>query len=910
MSSDGPDTTVAPVADRIVGREAEQSRLESWLATVPDGLRALLLSGEPGIGKSTLLRHALDDWRRAGGTVLAARAARDEISLELSGIVDLFEQLDVDVSALRVEADPIERGRSTVEALRRCAVDAPTLIAIDDVQWLDAASVRAIRYALRRLHTEPLGLIATTRDGADPLGLSGILAPGRSETVTVGALDPDSIGHLVRSVQATISPELLRRIQEMSAGNPLFALELARHARRADEGRLPDSLQDAIRRRLADVPPELMRLLEAVSVVGRTSITDLRAELDAPNLQDLLTGAAELMLLHVSDDGVVQFAHPLVGTVVYDQTSPLTRRSLHARAANRSSDADMAAHHLARCTDPPDVAVAQRLEEAGQRAADRGAHGLAAEFAEHSVRLTAPDDERGRVRRACNHIRFLAAAGEMSRALEVADRLIDGLPAGPDRSGALVERAQLEDADLETGEQLLVQALEESADDAVMRGRVLDQLGWLRGVFRGDLLAGVDCARDAWSLADAVGDPEFRMSAAAGLSNMETLAGSPRPELMDEAVAIEQKFGRPPLWAGPSVLRAEQLLWAGDLGAARTLLEAAVTHAERRGHHRWRPYSLYDLAAVEGAAGNFRSADELLDRALEAARDCEDAHVESWIFYRRALVAAWLGRAAEAQRAAEHRVETAGRRGERPGLSRARSVLGLLALSQGDLATAVRELTASARLLDEMGFAHPGAVPALPDAIEALARAGDLDGAGEMLERFAEQAASVGSAWVDAALERAIGTLALASGEEAAPAILDRASIAFADLGFRPDSARASLLHGRALVRAGKRAAATDALTGARDTFTAMGARLWADRAAEELERIPLHRASDRASHELTATERRIATMVADGLKNREIAQQLFVKTATVEAHLTRIYRKLQIRSRSELALRILDVDS
>lgn len=909
MADDGQSRSDA-APDPAVGREAEQSLLRGWLMKVPNGLRAMVLSGEPGIGKSTLLQTALDEWRHSGGTVLTARPAMDEVSLELSGIVDLFEPLEVDVVVARNETDPIARGRMAVEALQRCAGDAPTLIAIDDVQWLDAASVRSLRYALRRLHSAPLGVMVTTRGEADALDLPGLLPVGDSEAVTVGALDPSSIGTIVRRVQTTISPPLLRRIQEMSAGNPLFALELARDLRWADEGLLPESLQDAIRHRLSDAPPDLMPLLDAVAVLARTSISELDVLLRTPNVVELINRASELDLLSAGDNGEVRFAHPLIGTVVYEQVPTLAKRSLHARAARHTSDADRAAHHLARCTDPPDPVVAGLLEDASRRAADRGEHGLAAEFGAQSVRLTEPDDERSRVRRACEQTRFLAAAGEMTRALEVADRLIDSLPAGPVRAGALVERAQLEDADLDVGEQLLVRALEESADDAVVRGRVLDQLGWLRGVFRGDLSAGVACARDAWSLADAVDDHDFRMSAAAGLSNMQTLAGSPRPDLMDEAVAIEQEFGRPPLWAGPSVLRAEQLLWAGDLGAARSLLRTAVTHAEQRGNHRWQPYSLYDLAAVEGAAGNFFLADELLGRAFEAARDCEDAHVESWIFYRHALVATWLGRVVEARRAAQHRVDTASRRGERPGLTRARSVLGLLALSLGDLSTAVRELTASVRLLDEMGFAHPGAVPALPDAIEALALAGDVDSAGELLAKLGEQAARVDSAWVDAALERATGTVALAHRDEAAPSILDRAAVAFADLGFRPDSARATLVRGRALVRAGKRTEAADALTSARDAFASMGAQLWADRAAGELERAMVGRTSDRASSELTATERRIAELVTDGLKNREIAQRLFVKTATVEAHLTRIYRKLQIRSRSELALRILDADS
>jgi DNA-binding NarL/FixJ family response regulator len=487
----------------------------------------------------------------------------------------------------------------------------------------------------------------------------------------------------------------------------------------------------------------------------------------------------------------------------------------------------------------------------------------------------------------------------MGRALALADGLVAGRPPGPARAEALVQRAQLEDEDVEAGEALLVRALEDAGGDELLRGRVLDQLGWLRGVFRGDLSAGIACAREALAVAESLGDREFEMSAAAGLSNMETLAGTPRPDLMARAVEIEGEMGRPAVWVGPRVLLAEQLLWAGDLPGARALLEVAEAEAARSSNERWGPYGLYDLAAVESAAGNLAEADALLGRAIEAARDSEDAHVESWIFYRLALVATWLGRAEDAREAAGRRLDVAGRRGGRPGIARARSVLGLLALSEGDAGAAARELAEAARLLAEMGFAHPGAVPALPDGIEALALAGEVEAAGALLGRLEREAGAVGSAWSLAAAERSRGVVALAGGAaEAAAALLESGAAGFRRLGFLPDAARAELLLGRALLRAGRRTAAAEALSTSLERFSAMGAVLWEARAAEELERVP----PGRVAGELTPTEKRVAGLVAKGLKNREIAETLFLSVATVEAHLTRIYRKLDIRSRSELA--------
>src|SRR5262249_46742632 len=157
--------------------------------------------------------------------------------------------------------------------------------------------------------------------------------------------------------------------------------------------------------------------------------------------------------------------------------------------------------------------------------------------------------------------------------------------------------------------------------------------------------AGIESAREAVAIAERA-DPEFRMSAIAGLAVMSALAGAPRPELMERAVALQDEIGRPLLWAGPRTLLAAQLLWSGALAAARRLLEAELADAVRTDNERWGLYDLYDLASVECAAGNLERADGLVQQAMEAARDSEDAHVESWICQRLAQVAAWLGRAA------------------------------------------------------------------------------------------------------------------------------------------------------------------------------------------------------------------------------------------------------------------------
>jgi DNA-binding CsgD family transcriptional regulator len=878
--------------ESIVGRETERARLRAFADAVPLGARALVLRGEPGIGKSALWRHAVALARGSGHELLVTRPAAEEMALALGGLDELAERLPFDTSGDGDDA-VFQLGRALLAALRDLAASRPVVIAIDDLQWLDTASARVLRYALRRLDEEPVGLLATLRPGTeDPVGCASALPPGRVETVDLGPLDVGELRAMLAGTVAAISRPVLLRIHEVSGGNPLYAIELAR----APESGLPlpDSLQGAIQHRLAGVPAELLPLLQTVAAVGTIPARDLQQTF----LDGHLTRARADGLLTIDEQLHVRFTHPLIASAVYAAMDPLTRQELHAGLARAAADEDLRARHLALSRHEPDEDVAARLEAAATRAGARGAHDAAATFARHSVRLTPPADLGAVTRRTLGEVAQLAASGEVNRALALADALIDRLPAGRLRAEALLQRAQLEDDDLESGEALLVRALDDAGDDDRLRGRVLDQLGWLRGIFRGDLHAGIRYAREALVIAERAGDPAFEMSVACGLSNMEALAGSPRRDLIDLAVSLEDELGRPLLWAGPRVMLGEQLLWAGELDRARAIFEAALADARRSGNERWRPYVLYDLASVEVAAGELQRADALVGEAVQAARDSEDAHVESWILQRAALVAAWLGREQEARAIATQGLDEAARRGERQGIIRTRRVLGLLALSTGDAETAARELGEAADLLAAWGVANPGPIAALPDAIEALALLRTADAAAVLLERMEDEARALDNAWVHGLAERSRGLVLLAQGRPGeAIEPLDRAIARFDRTGHRPDAARAALARGRALLRANQRTSGADGLADARRRFAEMGARLWEARAAAELDRA----APGRASGELTAAEARVAVLVADGLRNRDIATRLYMSVATVEAHLTRTYRKLQIGGRSEL---------
>lgn len=900
----------APAADttsELIGRQSELDYVERFVGDVRTGTHGLVVFGEPGIGKTALWRHAIARCREAGCQLLITRPSEEEMPLSGCGLVDLLEESTVDLDRLRAEDDPLECGRTVLEALRRLAASGPTVVAIDDLQWLDSVSARALRYALRRADREPLGVLGTARSAQpDPLGIRETLPPGRSETVELGPLSLGALRRLLSGTVAAISRPALAQIHSLSGGNPLYALELARampDGRRSTDIALPGSLRTALEHRLDALPARLEPVLEAVSALGATSVQSLRNLLPESDVDAILEAAIAEQVLALDEDLSVRFAHPLLGSVVYTSLSPLARRSLHARLAAQATEPDVRARHLALSTDDPDESIASLLERAATRAAGRGANDLASEFAGHGRRLTPVADEASVRRRALAEIEYLAAAGEVRQALSRADLLVRSLAPGPERVEALVQRAELEDDDRDTAEALLLGALDEAGTDERLRGRVFHRLAQLRRLRAGDLPGAIDAARSSLALAEDCGDPTLELHAAAYLGHLEALGGKPRPDLMDRAVRLEAELGVQPLSIRPRSLLAMHRLWAGDLPAARALLDAVQAEAARAGNEMKQPQHFYISALVENASGNLELAHTLAARGLEAALDAENTYAERELLYPLARAEAWLGREQEARATAQRLCEEASTHGVKPLLVRAASVLGLLALSLDDLESACDELARAADLLERMGFANPGAFRVLPDAIEALARSEELSAAEALHERLESEAAAAGP-WSHAAVERARGALLLARGDaERAADVLDGAAACFQSLEHGPDTARALLLRAQALLRAGRRSLAAEVAAAAHARFSTMGATLWEARALELLERLQPGRAAGR----LTAAETRVAALVAKGMKNREIGQALFMSVATVEAHLTRIYRKLDIRSRTELARLVAD---
>ena len=433
-----------------------------------------------------------------------------------------------------------------------------------------------------------------------------------------------------------------------------------------------------------------------------------------------------------------------------------------------------------------------------------------------------------------------------------------------------------------------------------LRGRVLGLLGWLLGIHLGRLDEGLACARAALETGRALDDSVLVAQAASAVSTTSLLLGRRVDGLIEEAVAVGSEVVQSQLALWPQVLQGRQQLWDGHLGRARTNLESMHRSARSNGSEFQRAYRLYDLAQVALAAGDLDLAAQHVGDGSEAARDCGDDRSLAWLAYPAGLLAGLRGDLDAADAHAERLDAWAARVGERPRRAMAGHVRGVAATAARDWPGALDALLGALGILDTLGCAHPGFVPVLPHAIQVAGLAGETDRAEHLLHRLRQQSAALASPWADAQVLSATGQLMLLRDQPGALDLLRRARDRLTGLGYGLDAARTGAFVLAAALRAGHRQSAREDGERCLTTFLAAGVRGW-DAVVVEL----LGRVRDTTDDDLTSTESEIAALVADGLRNREIAARMFVSESTVEAHLTRTYRKLGLRNRAELSRRV-----
>jgi DNA-binding CsgD family transcriptional regulator len=410
-----------------------------------------------------------------------------------------------------------------------------------------------------------------------------------------------------------------------------------------------------------------------------------------------------------------------------------------------------------------------------------------------------------------------------------------------------------------------------------------------------------------------IADPAVRAESLSTFGMVEFLLGRPAQDLMAEAVQLEDVAIQEAPGSQATVFTASrtchglQLLWAGELDAAREVLHQELTEYERLGRYVVRGELLTYLAEVECRAGNW-------DVAAKHAQEAYDIDVEAgWLLglghllFPRALVAAHTGDMDAARSDAEEGLRQSLRNEDMLDASCNRAVLGFLELSLSNPTAAIERLKPVLAFLDELGSPEPGIIPCVPDAIEALVSLGRLDEAEALLGRLERQGRTLDRPWAIATAARGRGLLTAARGDlTGASSALEQALVEHRRVPQPFELARTLLVKGEVERRAKQKRAARSTLEQALGLFQSLGAPLWGQRARDDLARVG---GAVLPSNQLTPTEQRIAQLVGEGKKNREVADVLFISVKTVEANLSRIFHKLGVRSRTELTRRIATTD-
>ena len=913
------------VASVLVGRERERARIDELLEQARSGHSdALVVRGEAGIGKTALLGHAVE--RADGMTVVRALGVESEAELQFSGLLELLrpflehlpkipsQQAKALRSALGLcEPEMHDRftiGAATLSLLAAAAESSPLLVVVDDAQWLDCATTDALLFAAKRLDADSVAILFAVREGEG----RGFAAPG-IDSLELGGLTADEVVQLLACCEGpAVASEVVERLWEATQGNPLALLEvqsLLDAEQLSGREPLPEpvpagaTLERAFTWRAETLPADSQRALLVAAVSFSTELAPVAEALEALGIESPALEAAEDAGLIAIAEGRIDFRHPLVRSAVFHGAPPSERREAHralADAMRDRNDPERRAWHLAWAALGVDEEAAAALELAAQQALSRSSYAAAAAALERSASLTA-DEERRLPRlaaaadaalhagRADDALALLAAPLQADRqprlqaeALRLQGR-IEYLAGRPKRAGDLLVEASvlLEDIDRRL-------AVEIATEACSARLGVGDAPGMLAAAER------------AHALAAESEDDEIRRRVSLTLGWVLCYVGrsTEGTPLLEQAVEHAEDFDAQ--LDSLSLLRIGVALeWLERSNDAFAFASRDVDRAREQGAVGLLPYLLYQQAWHANRAGLLSEAYAAASEALALARE-----MDLWLPRVQALlilaaITAKRGAEDECRSYAEELeepLEEAGLRGYRVWL---RQSLGLLELVLGELDEAAHDLEAAARGLEELGI-HSRVIIPRAELVEVYARAGrsaEAEGALAAMGTSLECQSPVGLAG------GARGRGLLASDERFEGCFAE----AFAEHERTDDRwalARTRLCYGERLRRAARRVDAREQLKLALEAFEEMGAEAWAERARAELRATgeKLRRRKAWEQDELTPQELQIALHVARGMTNREVGAALFLSHKTIEFHLGRIYRKLNLRARGELIRR------
>jgi FimV-like protein len=909
----------------VVGRDAEQAGVAGLLDGVGSGPAALALWGEAGIGKTTVWAAGVLAARERGYTVLACRPASAELKLTYVGLTDLLAEVSEDVvdrlavpqrraldAALLRGAeddtvpDPRAAAAGLLSVVNQLAAITPLLLAIDDFQWLDEPTRRMVGYATRRCRG-PVAVLTTERADEVPDSTRELCPPDptRLYRLHLGPLSLGALHRVVRQETGRSFPRpMMVRIAEGSAGNPFFAVEMARSVTVAVGGgaSFPASLLHIVRDRIASLAPSVCDALLVASAVAEPRLELIGRACGVGDVVELLAPAEESGLIGLSA-GCVRFTHPLWANGVYHEASPARRRRLHRLLSELVDDVEERARHLALAATGPVADTLGALDLAADLARRRGAVSAAAELLELAIGLGAPE-RSVRVQAARDYF----DADDPARARELLEAVIAEIGPGAQRAEALGLLGTIVYAVEDYGRAIatLEGAFGEAGGDSRLRCSIaLELCTALPNV--GLAASALRYAATAVEEAEKVADGGLLAEALGCWVMVRFLAGHGVDEdTLGRALALEDPERRSHALLWPSLNAAMVHLWSRQVDQARTELAALHQRCVERGAESdlWFVLAYATIAALW--CGEVEAAESFVAEMNERAAMTGSAPISALTSAVRATVAAWRGHLDEARAAVKAATASLDASRFGGGWLFALGARGMVELSVGDHAAAVERLGQAAADIMAMGFEEPAFATFLPDAAEALIALGRLDEGEAIVELLEASGGKPGRGWAEAVGARCRGLLLAAGGDlEAAAAAYARALAAHDLLPvLRYDRARTVLVDGQLKRRRRERRLARASLEQAVRLFDEVGAAQWAAYGRAELDRVGLRHG---AVEQLTPSEERVAVLAASGLTNREVAAALFVSAKTVEANLARIYRKLGIRSRAELGRRMVE---
>ena len=925
-----PPATPSARRIELIGRRTERARLRRLLPPRPSDLRLVVIQGEPGIGKTSLWLAALDIADAAGYRLLQARPAKAEARLSYGVLIDLLDGLLADDGDSILGAMPVPQrdalvairdgdrtgaarawqvvGAALLTVLRAAGARGPLLIGVDDIQWADRASTRVLEYALRRLSAAPIRVVASERIGSRRESVEAEPLAGLSPDLW--RLEPMLVGDLVTVLHRrlrSLSDEDALAVAATSGANPFIALEMGRAAlerggNRRSVGHAPISRR--LRTLAADRVGELddagleVALLASVLTHPTTALLETAAGSDVRVGQGL-ANAERAGVLELRGE-VWAFTHPLLSAAVYDSVAAADRRAVHARMAGVTAEPEERAWHLALAARGVDAGAAAALTEAATVASARGAPDSALALLTEAIRLTSVSDSDLLAVRRLEAAQCLFALDRLQDALDLAV-LATGLdvptairaPAlalcgflAEELRGPLESFEYLDEAlRLTEDPRQAIPIAELYADLLPFVGRAAD----VGEVKRENVRRG-EASGDAGLLARTQADAIVHGFQWDGLSAPDALDALLR--LPDGGARLDEMIALVAIWADrPDIANVH---WDAIFGRASDL-----------GDEHIRAVRLTYRADADIRFGALARAEDTLRERLPLELQGDQLRACHLLLIRARLYAI-RGDARRARADARRVIELGA---SVPWyVARSLAAIGLLELARGDAAAAAVRYEEAAAADPSILARRHGAYFVSVDRIEALALAGRLAEARDVLGTLQDQADRWRDGWILAAVARSRAVVLGAAND--LPAALDASLEAVARYDALPyplDLGRALLTSGSLHRRLLHRREARFALARAEGAFRGLDARLWLERTAEEQARI-----GGRApgADALTPSEAAVAALVAQGHTNAEVADRLVLSTRTVESHLTQVYAKLGLRSRTELASRRKDMSA